>query len=215
MKQQVMARQEEEEREKNHLLCQEKAREMWRKLRGVTFLLGRYIKLRKGPIQLNVLNVGSCNLTYIGVQWVFHGCKFNKNIMSLDLSDNRMCDKGAIVIAEYLEWVDTLEELNLDKNKMGEETVRLLFKGVHENEGLAALSLQNCALGPVALNWLASYTGKDWYIDDMQLVRNESKAAAGQLIEEYYEEVKTMGKMVDDSLFDEYGDHHQDQERAV
>jgi len=173
IKLEMQRRKDEGEKEKNQSRLVSKAKRLWRMLRGAVFLLGRYLVIKRGPIKLNILNFGDCGVGYHGIQWLLHGCKFNPNIISLDLSRSAFSENSAIVIAEYLEWCNTLEELCLDHNQMSEEAVRVMCKGLSENIGLASLSLDNCELDAVCLNWIASYCN-GWYIDNFCLVRNVS-----------------------------------------
>jgi Ran GTPase-activating protein (RanGAP) involved in mRNA processing and transport len=198
----------------------QKVKRLWSYFKICCWFLGRFKIVQRGDVPLSVLNCANCGITSLGVQWLFHAVKFNENIASLNLSDNKITYESAIVIAEYLMWCESLDELILDGNSWEEEGIHVLLKGVEMNKSLSSLSLDRCNLGSISLNWIASTT-HGFYIDNVNLVKDKGLHKSARMkLEDYVDDVKSMGHLIED-LHDEEkydmfaetrrGYHHHDQ----
>ncbi len=127
------------------------------------------------------------------------------------MSDNRIELDGAIVISEYLLWIDSLDELILDGNIIQDEGMRILLKGAEGNSSLSHLSLERSNLDPCSLNWVAS-SARNYYFDELSIGRDDGDKSAKEILEKYSMEIANMGKFIDtpelaDELH-EYGTHY-------
>jgi hypothetical protein len=168
---------------------------LWKYFRVTCAFLGRYRQIHQGDVKLNVLACANCGITALGIQWLLHASKFNWNITTLNLSDNRIALGGCIVISEYLLWIDTLDEIILDGNIIRDEALRILLKGVEGNISLSSCSLERCDLDSVSMNWITSST-KDYYIDEICFSRGGEEATAKAIIEGYALDVANMGGLI-------------------
>ena len=205
------AKAERDRKEKKENLEQQmklRVKQLWAYFRACVFFLGRFRLIRRGDVQLSVLNCADCGISSLGVQWLFHAAKFNESIASLNLSDNGINYDSAIVISEYLMWCESIDELILDGNKWGEKEIHVLLRGVEGNKSLSSLSMDRCDLGSVSLNWIASTT-HGFYIDNIDLVKDGGQKSARTKLEDYVDEVKTMGHLVeinDEEKYDFYAE---------
>ena len=119
-----------------------------------------------------------------------------RSVATINLSDNQLSFESAIIIAEYLMWSETIDEIILDGNEIDDKGMQVLLEGIEENKSLSSLSMDRCNLGPVSLNWIAS-TAQSYYIDNINLVRDTGIKSANEKLETYTDVIENMGGFVD------------------
>ena len=189
------AKAEEDERASATAL-EKRVRQLWTKLRFWSCVIGRMCAVQRGSAPVAVLNVANCKFGPLGIQWLMHSRKFNQSVSTLNLSDNGLDYESAVIIAEYLMWCDTLDELILDGNIFEDKGMQVLLKGVESNKSLSSLSMDRCSLTAVSLNWISSMT-QSYYIDNILLVRDVGISNAGVKLDNYAEQIEDMGGLVE------------------
>ncbi|GMH78087.1 hypothetical protein TL16_g07661 [Triparma laevis f. inornata] len=195
-KERVALRKKEREMEAKSKAKKDRVRNLWNKLRFWTCVIGRLQAVRRGSTPVAVLNCANCGIGPLGIQWLMHSCKFNESIATINLSDNALNFDSSIIIAEYLMWSQTLDEIILDGNEIEDKGMQVLLAGIEENKSLSSLSMDRCNLGPVSLNWIAS-TAQSYYIDNINLVRDVGITSAKEKLESYTDVIENMGGFVD------------------
>ena len=94
----------------------------------------------------DTLGLDRCNLGNEGVKRVAEWARTISFKVSLDLSNNEIDAVGAGLLAEALE-ADTIVELNLGLNPLGDEGVQLVCTGLSRNSSMQSLLL--CGVGAV------------------------------------------------------------------
>jgi len=204
IKQAKMARDEAERVE----LLKARCSAMWKLFRFYIFFLGRLRLIKRGNSPVSVLSCANCGITVQGIQWLMHACKFNPSISTLNLSDNRLQFESTVVLAEYLVWCDSIDELILDGNRLEDQGMYVLLQGVEGNISLSNISMDRCNLGAVSLNWLASFT-RGFYIDNISLLKDSGVKSARVKMDEYVKEVSGMGGLVDEEKMKELEDEEE------
>ncbi|GMH92326.1 hypothetical protein TrVE_jg2596, partial [Triparma verrucosa] len=189
------AKAEEGERASTRAL-EKRVRQLWTKLRFWSCVIGRMCAVQRGSAPVAVLSVANCKFGPLGIQWLMHSCKFNQSVSTLNLSDNGLDYESAVIIAEYLMWCDTLDELILDGNIFEDKGMQVLLKGVESNKSLSSLSMDRCSLTAVSLNWISSMT-QSYYIDNILLVSDVGISSAGVKLDNYVEQIEDMGGLVE------------------
>ena len=67
----------------------------------------------------------------------------NTNLQQLDLSDNRICDDGAVAISECLKNNGTLQELNISHNKVSDNGIVNIGEALQRNTSLQILDISH------------------------------------------------------------------------
>ena len=204
IKQAKLARDEAERAKK----LQDKCAAMWKLFKFYLIFLGRLQLIKRGNIPVSVLSCANCGISVAGIQWLMHACKFNPNIATLNLSDNKLQFESAVVLAEYLVWCDSLDELIIDGNELEDQGMQMLLQGVEGNISLSNISMDRCSLGAVSLNWLASFT-RGFYIDNISLIKDSGVKSARVKVEEYVKEISEMGGLIDEEKIRELEDEEE------
>ncbi|GMH97726.1 hypothetical protein TrST_g160 [Triparma strigata] len=195
-KERVALKKNEREKEANEKRKTDRTRNLWNKLRFWACVIGRLAAVKRGSVPVAVLNFANCGIGPLGIQWIMHACKFNESVATINLSDNQLSFESAIIIAEYLMWSETIDEIILDGNEIDDKGMQVLLEGIEENKSLSSLSMDRCNLGPVSLNWIAS-TAQSYYIDNINLVRDTGIKSANEKLETYTDVIENMGGFVD------------------
>jgi hypothetical protein len=186
----------------------DKCRAIWKLFKFHLIFLGRLQLIRRGNIPVSVLSCANCGVSAAGIQWLMHACKFNPNIATLNLSDNKLQFESAVILAEYLVWCDSIDELIIDGNKLEDQGMHVLLQGVEGNISLSNISMDRCSLGAVSLNWLASFT-RGFYIDNISLIKDSGVKSARVKVEEYVKEISEMGGLIDEEKIRELEDEEE------
>ena len=73
------------------------------------------------------------------------------NIVEMDLSYNKLTDKGASVLSKLLEYADNIKKINLKGNKLGDNGCDSMNKALKEKKKLVYLNLNSNTFGNVGL----------------------------------------------------------------
>ena len=185
----------QKKKEKKRKLLSLRCSKLWVMLRCCTFFLGRLMLLKRGNVPLSLLSCANVGVSPLGIQWLLHACKFNGHVDTVNLADNKVDLESVAIISEYLGWIDTLDEIILDGNVVGDRGVQVLLKGLEMNKSVSNFSMDRCNLSAVSLNWIASFTD-DFYVDNLTLVRDSGVKTARMKVEDYVKDIVTMGSLV-------------------
>ncbi|CAK1545080.1 unnamed protein product [Leptosia nina] len=93
-----------------------------------------------------------------GVRPMAIALQYNKNVQSLNLTDNFLNDDACFHLGEMFLCNSTLQELNLSGCRIGPTGAKLLFSGLPLNKKLRILNLSKNAIGDAGVEHLANVT---------------------------------------------------------
>ena len=76
---------------------------------------------------------------------------FVKNIHCIDLSYNKLTDKGVSILSKLLEYAENIEKINLEGNQIGDNGCENLNKALKEKNKLTHLNLNTNIFGNLGL----------------------------------------------------------------
>lgn len=122
-----------------------------------------------------VLCLECCNLGDEGVLHLFRGLESQTCILKkLDLEDVRIGDAGASVLAAAaLRANDTVEDLTLVGNDIGNKGISRLAEGLVGNKSIRCMNLFWNNVGPAGASVLAAALRTNDTVEDLRLVGND------------------------------------------
>jgi len=112
------------------------------------------------------------NLSDLALKTICLAIKANKNITSLDLSNNNITGNSSIVqILNIFKDENNIVELNLSNNPLGISSALLLLKNMSENKAIRKLLLANCGLDDSKSQAL-TFMGNNTNLEELDLNGN-------------------------------------------
>jgi Ran GTPase-activating protein (RanGAP) involved in mRNA processing and transport len=108
--------------------------------RGLKYLVEILPRLPK----LRSLSINHCEATMVGLEVLVNYLLFQKNeINELDLTGNKLGDKGATILRKLISENKKIERLLLDENEMTSKGVSILYNALKTNDTLVRISCSN------------------------------------------------------------------------
>jgi len=99
----------------------------------------------------------------MGAKMLGHSLLDNKQLTSVDISNNNISDDGCLYIAKVLESSTTLKVLNASNNSITDVGVELVCRAICKNNNLTiqTVDFSKNVIGPSGINWLTTITSKE------------------------------------------------------
>ncbi len=129
------------------------------------------LELLKGQENKQEIDLSSKNLSNHDLKWVSFLLK-NKLIIQLDLGKNRIGDDGVKALGKVIETNLTLTQLDLKNNRIGDEGVKALGKVLETNQSITQLNLEYNSIGDDGVKALGKVLETNPTLTQLNLGRN-------------------------------------------
>eukprot|EP01117_Protostelium_nocturnum_P011694 TRINITY_DN4256_c3_g1_i11.p1 TRINITY_DN4256_c3_g1~~TRINITY_DN4256_c3_g1_i11.p1 ORF type:complete len:1743 (-),score=580.06 TRINITY_DN4256_c3_g1_i11:39-5267(-) len=130
---------------------------------------------------LTVLDLSGNNIGDEGITWLSDCLKNNVTITTLNLCDNGITKKGVVSIVTHLMPLQSLQNLDLSKNKLGPKSTQNISEKLRTSM-LHTLSLSNCGTKTEGAESLFQALTNNKYITNLDVSKNNIGDSAGLAI---------------------------------